>query len=403
MITLKELEPLLSKKRLEKLALEHKVDAKNQIRLPGQAVFACLLNGLLNHEELTLRLLEETYTQMTKQHADHSSFGKRLASIPAGYFADIYEHLYEQLAPQATFGERRSLRLRWVDATLVTLSSKLLDWGLSSGTRKGRGSHRTIKTVLEVQEAGLPHFLHLCKEQAENADSVALGATMAAHAQEGDLFIFDKGCEARQRLRTLYQKRAFFLTPHGHQGLRLSQEVFCAANTHLPVHPPHKEEAPFVVLRVHLGEFASPSTPADAPSGWEDLPLVLIQAARYDSRTKKWTPLTLMTNLAYDPATQRVGGFTFEELMELYRRRWDIEILFKFLKQHLSYSHLTSRCENGIQVMIYMSLIAALLLIWFQRQTGIDRGWRSVKFWLADTLRQWTHQALLQALRPLRC
>lgn len=93
MITLKKLMPLLSKKRLDKLALKHHVDARNQIRLPGQAVFACLLNGLLNHEELTQRLLEETYTQMTKQHADHSSFGKRLASIPCAYFADIYDHL----------------------------------------------------------------------------------------------------------------------------------------------------------------------------------------------------------------------------------------------------------------------------------------------------------------------
>ena len=50
-----------------------------------------------------------------------------------------------------------------------------------------------------------------------------------------------------------------------------------------------------------------------------------------------------------------------------------------------------------------MSLIAAVLLIWFQHQTGLDRGWRCVKFWLAETVGEWTHQALLQALRPLRC
>ena len=136
-----------------------------------------------------------------------------------------------------------------------------------------------------------------------------------------------------------------------------------------------------LVLRAELGVFASPSLAAEMPSGWEDLPLVLVHGARYDSRTKKWTLMTLMTNLVYDPDTQLVGEFSFEQLMELYRRRWDIEIHFKFLKQHLSYDHLLSRCENGIRVMIYMSLIAAVLLIWFQRQTGIDRGWRSVKFW----------------------
>jgi IS4 transposase len=285
----------------------------------------------------------------------------------------------------------------------VTLSSQLLHFGLSSGTRKGRGTHKTVKTVLEIQEEGLPHFLHLCSTQAENADSVALGATMAKHAQEGDLFIFDKGCEARQRLRDLHQQRAFFLTPHGKQGLRLDPLLLGEDNPALPSAPPEKDEAPFVVLGVQQGVFASPATPPDTPSGWEDVALVLVHAARYDSRKKQWSSLTLMTNLPYDPTTQRVGEFSVEELLELYRRRWDIEILFKFLKQHLSYSHLTNRSQNGIEVMIYMSLIAALILIWYQRQTQIDRGWRSVKFWLAEEARRWTQQALRQALRPLKC
>ena len=82
----------------------------------------------------------------------------------------------------------------------------------------------------------------------------------------------------------------------------------------------------------------------------------------------------------------------------MYRSRWAIEVFFKGIKQHLSFSHLTSRSENGIKVMIYMSLIAALLLIWYKQQTGIDRGWRSVKFWLADDVRRWT-QELLQTVR----
>ena len=49
--------------------------------------------------------------------------------------------------------------------------------------------------------------------------------------------------------------------------------------------------------------------------------------------------------------------------------------------------------------MIHMSLIAALLLIWYKRETGIDRGWRSVKFWFADDVRRWTEEALRQDLQ----
>ncbi len=43
MIALEKLLSLLPPKLLEQLALEHKVDANNQIRLTGSTVFVCLL------------------------------------------------------------------------------------------------------------------------------------------------------------------------------------------------------------------------------------------------------------------------------------------------------------------------------------------------------------------------
>ena len=70
-------------------------------------------------------------------------------------------------------------------------------------------------------------------------------------------------------------------------------------------------------------------------------------------------------------------------------------MFFKFLKQYVSYSHLTSHEENGILVMLWMALIAAMLLEWYHQETGIDRGWRSVKLWFGEQLRQWTRQLLM--------
>ena len=110
--------------------------------------------------------------------------------------------------------------------------------------------------------------------------------------------------------------------------------------------------------------------------------------------SQSWKPLILMTNLPLWEDEKQVGPYTFLELADVYRMRWDIEVLFKFLKQNLSYSHLLSRSENGIRVMIYRSLIAALLLIWYRDKTGINQGWRVVKFWLAETVRQWTERVV---------
>src|SRR5262249_15448904 len=129
-VDLAELESVLPSKQVRRLALKYNVDAHNQVRLPGAAVFTCLLDALLNHGVVTQRLLEEIYEQHTQKRADHSSFGKRLAKIDAGYFQALYEEVHGRLAPQASEAEQRALRVRWADATAVTLSARLLHWGL---------------------------------------------------------------------------------------------------------------------------------------------------------------------------------------------------------------------------------------------------------------------------------
>jgi putative transposase len=51
-----------------------------------------------------------------------------------------------------------------------------------------------------------------------------------------------------------------------------------------------------------------------------------------------------------------------EEISELYRYRWDIENLWKFLKMHLSLDQLITKNINGVTTQIYMVLIAYLIL-----------------------------------------
>lgn len=50
------------------------------------------------------------------------------------------------------------------------------------------------------------------------------------------------------------------------------------------------------------------------------------------------------------------------DIVRYYRRRWDIEVFFKFLKQELGFSHFISTSVHGIKVMLYMTLIVALLV-----------------------------------------
>ena len=66
----------------------------------------------------------------------------------------------------------------------------------------------------------------------------------------------------------------------------------------------------------------------------------------------------LVTNL---PETGELA-YTNEEIGEIYRRRWQIELLWKFLKMHLKLDRLITKNTNGIQIQIYATLIAYLIL-----------------------------------------
>src|SRR5262249_25521256 len=210
--------------------------------------------------------------------------------------------------------------------------------------------------------------------------------------QPGDLWLVDRGLRDRDRLLAIDQAGGFFLVPHQDQKWRPLQTVWSAPPTAERPAPTVQEPAPYRLLRVEQAVFET-SNDAVVPARkrkWAQLPLLVLIAERYDQRAKAWKPFVLLTNLPLSADHTQAGPFTFAEVLELYRRRWEIETFFKFLKQHLSYAHLVSRNENGIRVMIWMTLITALLLIWYKAQSGIDRGWRSVKFWLAEDVRAWT-------------
>lgn len=53
---------------------------------------------------------------------------------------------------------------------------------------------------------------------------------------------------------------------------------------------------------------------------------------------------------------------TNQEVSDIYRQRWQIEVLWKFLKMHLKLDRLITKNVNGVSLQIYMVLIAYLIL-----------------------------------------
>jgi putative transposase len=60
------------------------------------------------------------------------------------------------------------------------------------------------------------------------------------------------------------------------------------------------------------------------------------------------------------------------EVAELYRRRWQIELFFKWIKQNLKIKAFYGTSKNAVLIQIWTALIAYLLLVWlrFKSKTG---------------------------------
>lgn len=69
----------------------------------------------------------------------------------------------------------------------------------------------------------------------------------------------------------------------------------------------------------------------------------------------------LATNLPPEES-QKIETFSNEEIAEIYIQRWQIELLWKFLKMHLKLDRIITKNENGIRVQVFCCLIAYLIL-----------------------------------------
>lgn len=62
-----------------------------------------------------------------------------------------------------------------------------------------------------------------------------------------------------------------------------------------------------------------------------------------------------------------------ETVALLYKYRWRVELLFKFLKQHLHIKEFFGTTENAVRIQIYSAIIAYCLVAVLERELNLDR------------------------------
>jgi transposase len=62
------------------------------------------------------------------------------------------------------------------------------------------------------------------------------------------------------------------------------------------------------------------------------------------------------------------------EIADLYKRRWQIELFFRLIKQTLRITHFIGRSENAVRIQIAIALIAYLILHMLRQITKVKHG-----------------------------
>jgi IS4 transposase len=247
-------------------------------------------------------------------------------------FSDIARYLMAQVG--------RSLRkdsedlLYLLDSTSITLKGPgFNDWTLQNRTRRTQG----IKL----------HVLYAAHEQAPvqfsftaaNVNDVTEGAKLPIEA--GATYVFDKGYCDYNWWADFDKAGARFVT-------RFKYNAALQAEACLLIPNDQRE----VVLEDSLVRFSNPN-PGGKRRNRYTAPLRRIQIARPGLER----PLILATNDLESPASV---------IAQCYKDRWQIELFFKWIKQHLKLKRYLGHSEKAVRTQILCALISYLLLALFK-------------------------------------
>jgi hypothetical protein len=178
------------------------------------------------------------------------------------------------------------------------------------------------------------------------SDGGETDAAMEFDSAPGQILIADRGVFSFRLLSAMRARSCHCL-------LRVKSNIGFDRSQPLPL---TKQDRDHRVLHDHLGGFSSNSGQSAAPPGvWRE---IIIQHQSDPAQTVR-----IITDMLELPAWQ---------IAELYRQRWQIELLFRWLKVHACYRHLTSQSKKGITLGFYVAMIAMLLMSLYS-QNGISK------------------------------
>jgi putative transposase len=246
------------------------------------------------------------------------------AARPAAVFRDIASALIPIAAGQLRRDGEALIRL--LDSSPIPLKDDRFAWAEANARTRGLKLH-----LLHDPRQARPVWFEVTSAKV---DDVVAGR--AIPLEPGATYVFDKGYTDYRWWAEIIGADAVFIT-------RRKRNAHCR-----PV--AERTATGEGILADRLIQIGHRKPRGGAPiNPLYEVTLREIEVARPDHDT----PLYLLTNDLERPAT---------EIAQLYKERWEIELLFKWLKQNLKIRRFLGRSENAVRIQIYVALIAFMLL-----------------------------------------
>lgn len=248
-------------------------------------------------------------------------------------FAQVLIRRARKLYAQEPFAVALARTVYALDSTVIELCLSLFPWAHSQRRKAAIKLH----TLLDVR-GNIPCVVRL--STAKVADSTVLDHLVP---EPGSYYIMDRGYNDFARLHRWTQAGAFFV-------VRCRRNIQFARQARRPV------DRATGLRSDHTVRFHDRRTSKNYPPR-------LRRVTYYDGEHRR--RFILLTNAFHLPALN---------IPQLYKSRWQVELFFKWIKQHLRIKHFFGHSPNAVKTQIWTAIAAYVLVAILKRELKIDRS-----------------------------
>jgi len=359
-ITVKELLSVIPDDKISTLAVNTNVDYCTKV-LYGRSVFYMILYSLLESDRTSLRTMEDVFNSVKfkflfnldqSKTVRYSSISERLSVMDVNFFEKLFEHFYNHLSQLYSRQELDKYNLVRVDSTMVAETSAKLAQGMNFKHKNNSKKHAKFTVAFD---GILPCNVETFLDQSQLNECLTIPQVIKDHANKykQQVYVFDRGVNKRTVFDKLQSDSIDFVTRLNPGASYQSVEALEQGDRLIGDLKLLKDEI------VYLYNWVNNRKTKELTK--ETFRLITTE-------NKDGEILLFLTNLKEEKA---------ENITALYRKRWDIEVFFRFVKQELNFSHFMSTNENGIKIILYMTLLLSMLLLIYKRLNNI--GYKTAK------------------------